>query len=136
MSGSNFTDEIKQSMQPNSRMMQKKKSAPKEGSAAEEAGESPAFERKEVAAGVDRPSGSRPPPHAAAPHNPNAVAAPPPPPHQFMPHSSGMTMPSVGQPAGVPAPHMGGPVPQQGSGLQQAHATIVNALAQRDRGGY
>jgi hypothetical protein len=45
-------------------------------------------------------------------------------------------MPSMGQPSAVPAPHMGGPVPQQGSGLQQAHATIVNALAQRDRGGY
>lgn len=81
-------------------------------------------------AGAGKPS-----PNLHMKQSSNATAKAPPAPHHFTPPQS-QTQGQAGIPQAVdqPAMHMmpGGPSLPQSSGLQQAHASIVSALANRD----
>lgn len=107
MSGSNFDGEIKDAMSPNSKMMPKKN------------------------AGAGKPS-----PNIGMKQSSNSTAKPPPSPQQYKPpqkQANGQQglMQATDEPFNANMQQGGPSLPQQ-SGLHQAHAQIVSALAQKD----
>lgn len=103
MPAGNYDNEIKDAMQPNSKAMPKKN------------------------AGAGKPS-----PNLHMKQSSNATAKAPPAPHHFAPPQQ--QPPGLQQQTDQFAAHMApsGPSLPQSSGLQQAHASIVSALANRD----
>jgi hypothetical protein len=107
MSGSNFDGEIKDAMKPTSQAMKKPN------------------------AGGGKPTGNP----VGMKQSSNAVAKTPPAPHQFKPpQPQAQGQAGIQQATDQMPGHMmqGGPSLPQSSGLAQAHAQIVNALAQKD----